>query len=206
MDISTYSGLQSAVASYLARSDLTNEIPVFIQMAENRLRRDLRIRPMLKVVTTTTVADDSTVELPADFLQMRDLHINADPIYVLKYDAPSVFYRNTFSTIVGKPTNYTTLAQEFQLSPIPDTNYTLQMLYYAAPQYLSDTNTTNAFTVNCPDLLLYASLAEAETYLMNDARVQTWSALYDRGLASITTSDDQGEYSGSPLTMTVALR
>lgn len=206
MDISTYSGLQSAVASYLARSDLTNEIPVFIQMAENRLRRDLRIRPMLKVVTTTTVANDSTVELPADFLQMRDLHINADPIYVLKYDAPSVFYRNTFSTITGKPTNYTTLAQEFQLAPIPDTDYTLQMLYYAAPQYLSNTNTTNAFTVTCPDLLLYASLAEAETYLMNDARVQTWSALYDRGLASLTTSDDQGEYSGSPLTMTVAIR
>lgn len=202
----TYSDLQSTIASYLARSDLTSMIPTFIQLGEIRLRRELRIRPMLKVVTTETTANDSTVELPSDFLEMRDLHINASPIYVLKYDAPSVFYRNTFSTITGRPTSYTALAQEFQLAPIPDTNYTLQMLYYAAPAYLSSTNTSNVFLANCPDLLLYASLAEAEPYIMNDERLTTWANLYQRGVEALKISDDQGEYAGSPLTMTVAVR
>lgn len=202
----TYSDLQTTIASYLARSDLTSMIPTFIQLGEIRLRRELRIRPMLKVVTTTTTASDSTVELPSDFLEMRDLHINSNPIYVLKYDAPNVFYRNTFSTVTGKPTNYTTLAQEFQLAPIPDTNYTLQMMYYAAPAYLSSTNTSNVFLANCPDLLLYASLAEAEPYIMNDERLTTWANLYQRGVEALKISDDQGEYAGSPLTMTVAVR
>jgi len=206
MDLSNYSGLKDAVASYLARSDLTNEIPVFIQLAENRLRRELRLRQMLKVSTTTTTANDSTVELPADFLEMRDLHLNTNPIAVLKYDTPNVFYRNTFSTISGKPVSYTVLAQEFQLSPIPDTNYTLQMLYYATPPYLTNTNTSNVFLVNCPDLLLYGALAEAEPYLMNDGRLETWAALYQRGKEALSISDDQGEYAGSPLTMTIALR
>lgn len=206
MAFTTYSELKTAVANYLARTDLSAQIPDFIQLGEIRLRRDLRIRQMLKVATTTTVANDSTVELPGDFLQMRDLHINATPIIVLKYDAPSVFYRNTFSTTSGQPTNYTTLAQEFQLAPIPDTNYTLQMLYYAAPPFLSDVVQSNTFIESCPDLLLYASLCEAEPYLMNDARVQTWAALYDRGVNALTVSDDQGEYSGSPLTMTIANR
>jgi hypothetical protein len=98
------------------------------------------------------------------------------------------------------------LAEEFQLAPIPDTNYTLQMLYYAAPPYLSSTNPSNVFLANCPDLLLYASLAEAEPYLMNDPRLETWANMYDRGLNALTISDDQGEYAGSPLTMTVPVR
>lgn len=206
MDLSNYSGLKAAVASYLARTDLTDEIPVFIQLAENRLRRELRLRQMLKVSTTTTVANDSTVELPSDFLEMRDLHLNTNPISVLKFDAPNVFYRNTFSTISGKPVSYTVLAQEFQLAPIPDTNYTMQMLYYAAPPYMSSTVPSNVFLANCPDLLLYGALAEAEPYLMNDARLETWAALYQRGKDALSISDDQGEYAGSPLTMTLALR
>ena len=202
----TYSDLQATIASYLARTDLTAMIPTFIQLAETRLQRELRIRPMLKVATTDTVANDSTVELPSDFLEMRDLHINASPIYVLKYDAPNVFYRNTWSAISGRPTNYTTLAQDFQLAPIPDTDYTLQMLYYAAPDYLSNTNQSNVFLANCPDLLLYASLAEAEPYIMNDERLTTWANLYQRGVEALKISDDQGEYAGSPLTMSVAIR
>ena len=79
MSILNYSDLQSTIASYLARTDLTVQIPDFIQLAETRLRRDLRIRQMLKVVTTATTPSDSTVELPSDFLQLLSQHsINHD--------------------------------------------------------------------------------------------------------------------------------
>jgi hypothetical protein len=206
MSITNYSDLQSTIASYLARTDLTAQIPDFIQLAETRLRRELRLRQMLKVVTTTTTADDGTVELPSDFLQMRDLHINTNPIQVVEYISPSNFYRNTWSTSVGLPRQYTILAQEFQFAPAPDTNYTLQMMYYAAPPYLSSTNPSNVFLANCPDLLLYGALGEAAPYLMDDGRLQTWASMYDRGLAALTVSDDQGEYSGSPIAITTSLR
>lgn len=206
MAITTYSELQSEIASYLARSDLTAQIPNFIQKAELRLRRELRIRQMLKVATTTTTANDSTVELPSDYLQMRDLHVNINPIQTIEYVSPSNFYRNTYSTVSGLPRQYTVLSQEFQFAPIPDSAYTLQMMYYAAPPYLSSTVSSNVFMVSCPDLLLYASLGEAEPYLMNDARLATWAQLYDRGLSALTVSDDQGEYGGSPLSITTSYR
>jgi hypothetical protein len=202
----TYSELQSEIAGYLARTDLTVEIPTFIQKAEIRLRRELRIRQMLKVSTTNCVANDSTVELPSDFLQMRDLHLNTNPITVLKYESPSNFYRNTWSTVSGLPIQYTVLANEFQLAPIPDSTYELQMLYYAAPPFLSNTNQSNEFMVTCPDLLLYAALGEAEPYLMNDGRLQTWASMYDRGTQALAVSDDQGEYAGSPISISLALR
>lgn len=206
MSITNYTDLKATIASYLARSDLTAQIPDFIQLAETRLRRELRIRQMLKVVTTATVAGDSTVELPSDYLQMRDLHMNTNPVQTLGYQSPSNFYRNTNAAISGVPLQYTVLAQEFQFAPIPDGVYTLQMIYYAAPPYLTTSNTSNVFLANCPDLLLYGALGEAESYLMNDPRLQTWAALYDRSLSALTVSDDQGEYGGSPLSISIATR
>lgn len=206
MAITSYSDLQTTIANYLARTDLTAIIPDFITLAELRLRRELRLRQMLKVATTTTTANDSTVELPSDFLEMRDLHLNTDPISVLKYDSPNIFYRNARANITGKPIQYTVLANDFQLAPIPDSNYTLQMLYYAAPAFLSTTNPSNVFLANCPDLLLYGALAEAAPYLMDDERINTWANFYQRGKDALTISDDQGEYAGSPMTITTARR
>lgn len=206
MSITNYTDLKATIASYLARSDLTTQIPDFIQLAETRLRRELRIRQMLKVVTTATVAGDGTVELPSDYLQMRDLHMNTNPIQTLGYQSPSNFYRNTNSSITGVPVQYTVLAQEFQFAPIPDGVYTLQMIYYATPPYLTTSNTSNVFLANCPDLLLYGALGEAESYLMNDPRLQTWAALYDRSLTALTVSDDSGEFGGSPLSISIATR
>ncbi len=199
MSFTSYSNLQTTIAGYLARSDLTTQIPDFIRLAETRLRRDLRIRQMLKSVTTSTVASDSTVELPSDFLEVRDLVINGSPPQPLNYASPSAFSRNTRTWESGKPLDYTVLANDFQLAPVPDAVYTVKMLYFAAPPFLSDTNTSNVFLANTPDVLLYGALLEAEPYLMNDARINTWGTMFDRALASIIRSDEQGQYSGVPL-------
>lgn len=204
MSIATYSDLKTTVANYLARSDLTTQIPDFITFAENRLRRQLRIRQMLKSVTTSTTGGDSTVELPADFLEVRDFYVNTNPIQPLTYASPSAFSRNSRVSQSGKPIDYTILAQEFKLAPAPDSAYTLELLYYAAPSYLSSTNVSNAFLINAPDALLYASLIEAEPYLMNDARMNTWGTMYDRAIASLTTSDEASQYSGVPLVIKTA--
>ena len=204
MAFTTYTELKASVADYLARTDLTTQIPDFITLAEKRLKRDLRIRQMLKVVTATTTAADSTVGLPSDFLSMRDLHVSTNPVSSIEYLSPSNFYRNARTTESGVPTKYTVLASEFVFAPIPDSAYTLSMLYYAAPTELSSSVSSNVFLVTCPDLLLYGALGEAEPYLLNDSRIQTWAALYDRGITSLSSSDESGEFASSPLSITIA--
>ena len=205
MSFTSYSDLQTAIAGYLARSDLTTQIPDFIRLAETRLRRDLRIRQMLKSVTTATVAGDETVELPSDFLEVRDFVVVGNPVQPLNYYSPSAFNRNTRSWESGKPVDYTVLANDFQLAPIPDGVYTVKMFYFASPVFLSDTNTSNAFLANTPDALLYGALLEAAPYLMDDARINTWGTMFDRAMASITRSDEQGQYSGVPLVIKTTL-
>ena len=206
MAIATYSDLKTSVANYLARSDLTSQIPDFIQFAEIRLRRELRIRQMLSSTTLTTTGGTETVNLPSDFLELKNIYVDGDPTWTLTYLTPSTLIRNGRTYEAGKPSYYTILASQVKFGPTPDTTYSVPLLYYAAPTFLSDSNTSNTWLVNCPDLLLYASLAEAEPYLMNDARLATWQAMYDRGLLGLRESDDRGEFSASPLTMSVTAR
>jgi hypothetical protein len=206
MSFATYSDLQTSIAGYLARSDLTTQIPDFITFAENRLRRELRIRQMLKSVTTATVSGDSTVELPSDFLQVRDFVVLTNPITPLSYSSPSALSNDLRASEVGVPKSYTILANDFLVSPIPDGVYTARLLYYAAPAYLSSSNASNVFLTTAPDALLYASLLEAEPYLMNDARINTWGSMYDRAITTLAKSDQEGQYSGVPLAMKLTPR
>jgi hypothetical protein len=201
MALTDYSSLKTSVASYLARSDLTDQIPDFIRLAEERLARDLRTRKMLVVARADTTGNDSTVGLPADFLEMRDIHVRTTPVQSLTYRSPNAFFAGSRTTDIGKPIDYTILSSEIQFAPVPDTAYSIQMLYYAKPTLLSDSNTSNVFLANYPDALLYAALGEAEPYLMNDARLQTWAALYDRAITAINTADQSSEYGGQPMSM-----
>ena len=206
MAFSNYSALRTTIASYLGRTDLTTMIPTFITLAEARLQRELRTRQLLKSATATMAANDATVGLPADFLEMRDLYIQGNPRMPVTYLTPSAFTRDARADESGSPHYYTVIGSELLFAPIPDGQYVLEMLYYYKPVVLSDSNVSNAFLANYPDLLLYGSLAQAEPYLMNDARLATWASLYADTLNLIETSDEGAEYNGVPLQMKLTSR
>jgi hypothetical protein len=206
MSFSNYSALQTTIASYLGRTDLTAMIPTFITLAEARLQRELRTRPMLKSATATMTGGDNTIGLPTDFLEMRDLFTQGNPRMPVSYMSPSAFTRNARATESGRPVDYSVIGSEMNFAPIPDGAYVLEMLYYYKPDVLSSTNASNVFLANYPDLLLYGSLAQAEPYLMNDARLATWASLYASTLELIATSDDSSEYNGVPLQMKLTNR
>jgi hypothetical protein len=206
MGYTNYTDLQASVAGYLGRSDLSAQIPDFIRFAEIRLARELRTRLMLKSATAPTVGNDARVALPTDFLEIRDLFVQGNPRLPVTYLSPSAFTRDARADESGSPVFYTVLASEFQFAPIPDAVYTLEILYYAKPPVLSSTNASNVFLANYPDALLYGALLEAEPYLINDARSQTWATLYDRAVKNISDADQGGEYSGIPLQMKITSR
>ena len=71
--ITNYSTLQSTIADYLNRQDLTAQIPTFIQLAEADMNTRLRCREM--IVRATTTNDDEFVRLPLDFLESINLQL-----------------------------------------------------------------------------------------------------------------------------------
>ena len=187
MAFTNYTTFVATVANYLGRDDLTSVIPDFVELGQHRMTRDLRVQEMLKSATASTVAGDSTIAFPSDMLEVRDIHISGNPHYELEYQTPNQFYKNNNATTSGTPRYYTMLGQEFQFAPVPDGTKTVQILYYAKPTFISSSNASNVFLANFPDALLYATLAEAEPYLVNDDRIQTWASLYDRACLLYTS-------------------
>ena len=200
MALTNYTTFTATIESYLARNDLTSVIPDFVQLAQLRLSRDLRTERMLMVATTSP--SDNKVAFPSDFLELREMHLQGNPPILLEFQTPDLFFRNGQTTLSGRSHYFTMLGTEFQFAPSQDTSYTVQILYYAQPTFISSTTASNLFLAYYPDALLYATLAEAEPYLYNDPRIATWSALYDRAIANIKKSDLGQTYSYTTLSVT----
>jgi hypothetical protein len=200
MALTNYTTFVATVESYLARTDLTSVIPDFVQMAQLRMSRDLRTERMLKVATTSPT--DNKVAFPSDFLELREMHFQGNPPILLEFQTPDLFFRNGQTTLSGRSHYFTMLGTEFQFAPSQDSSYTIQILYYAQPTFISSTTSSNLYLAYYPDALLYATLAEAEPYLYNDPRVTTWSSLYDRAIANIKQSDLGQTYAYTTLNVT----
>ena len=204
MAFTNYTSFVTTVENYLARDDLGTVIPDFIELAQERLSRDLRVQEMLKVSTADTTAGDKNIAFPTDFLELREIHIDGTPVYTLEYQTPDKFFRNGKTHQSGVPTHFTMLGAEFQFAPVPDGTQTVQILYYAKPDFISTTQASNVYLAYFPDALLYATLAEAEPYLMNDERVQVWASLYDRAITNIKENDKGATFSSATLNVTTS--
>ena len=203
MALSTFTELKDAVADWLDRSDLTDRIPDFITLAEARLNRDLRIRPMEVRSSMETTASQRYFNLPGGYLQMRNMQINTNPITPLEYITPEMLDRLYGSDTTGKPRAYSLIGDEIQLAPIPDSDYTVEMAFYEKFTPLGDgtsgTVTSNWLTTNAPDVLLYGALLEAEPFIKNDERIGLWLNAYNGAIKKLQDADARDRHSGSAL-------
>ena len=203
MALGTFTELKDAVADWLDRSDLTARIPDFITLAEARLNRDLRIRPMEVRSSMETTSGQRYFNLPGGYLQMRNMQMNTNPITPLEYITPEMLDRLYGSDTTGKPRAYTLIGDEIQLAPVPDSDYTVEMAFYEKFTPLGDgtsgTVTSNWLTTNAPDILLYGSLMEAEPFIKNDERIALWLNAYNSAVKKLQDADARDRHSGSAM-------
>ena len=199
MAISNYTELQTAVANWLDRDDLTARIPEFIALAEARFNRVLRIRSMEAKYTANTVAGQRNLALPASYIQMRNFQVNSNPLTTLSYVTPEIYDRLWGGSTSGTPKFYTILANEVSFGPIPATVMEVEMLFYKKFENLSGSVATNWLITNAPDIYLYGSMLEAEPFIMNDERVPLWAQALQQGISDLQEQDNKDRHSGSAL-------
>jgi len=199
MAIGTYAELQTAVANWLDRDDLTARIPEFIALAEARMNRVLRIRLMEAKYTASTVAAQRNYALPTSYIQMRNFQINTSPITPLQYVTPEIYDRLWGGSADGTPQFYTIVAGEVQLGPLPASVLTMEMLFYKKITALSGSNPTEAMLTDNPDVYLYGALLEAEPFIMNDERVGLWAQGFQQAISDLQEQDNKDRHSGSAL-------
>lgn len=200
MSISTYAELKSTIADFLARDDLTTQIPNFIQLAEGRMNRELETREQQKRVTATLETGDEYVALPTDMREIREVKLNTSPIKVLDYYSPVGLDQSYGSTSTGKPSGYSVVGRELKLRPVPDASYTAEIIYIGNLNSLSDSATTTLF-LRSPDLYLYGSLTEAYAYLLDEQRASVYDSKFTRALEEVKVDEQRSQYGSGSLSI-----
>ena len=173
----TLATLKTAVQDYLEVSEttFTNQLPRFIQESEDRIFSLVQLPEQRKNVQGNVTAGNRFLATPTDFYASMSIAIiNSNSYDYLDFKHPSFVREFSPGTTQGTPRYYTLFDEtSFEISPIPDSNYTVEVHYLSKPGSLtsgSDSGTTTLST-DYPDALLYGTLVEGAIFLKEPSEV-----------------------------------
>jgi len=199
--MTTYAQLQSDVAAWLDRDDLTTRIPSFIVLAEQEVNRRLRVLEMEELSSTPLSTVSQYYDLPPRFIEARNIYTDKTAIKKLGYVTPEQMVLTTpDSSSSPSPKQYTITDGKIKLDVImADSNNNLFIAYFKAFEALSETNTTNWLLTNAYALLLYGSVLAAELFLYNDERLPLIKVSFDQIILELNDQAWNARYSGDSL-------
>jgi len=194
--ITNYATLQSTIADYLNRADLTSQIQTFIQFAEADLNTRLRDRSM--IVRAEATSNQEYVQLPADWLEAINLQIvdGQSPLRYITLDESDIVNASKAFT---QPRFFSLMNGAIELVPPPAVNIDIEMIYYGKIPALSDAVATNWLLNKAPDVYLYGALTHAAPFLMDDQRMAVFGQIYLTRVQSLQDETQKSLHSGSPL-------
>ena len=203
MAITNYTTLQSAIADFLNRDDLTAVIPTFIQLAEAQMQREVRHWKMEARVSGQQSGGDEYMQIPADWLETIRMHITGSGTSAITMTSRAAMAdirakNEDVSTVL--PYYYCHADSQFQLYPTPAEDTDIELLYYQKIPDLAS-NTTNWLLSDAPDVYLYGSLLHSAPYLAEDARVAVWAQMYSAAVQNVNSASEKARYSGSGMTL-----
>lgn len=198
MALANYSDLVAHIQSECddTSTDFVAKIPDAIGAAEAWFRRELRVDDM--VAASTVTASSETTALPSGFKGLVAIDVDGSPDRPLEAMSLPELKRAFPSNQTGKPYAYAIADEKFWWGPIPDTSYTVNIVYSASVPGLQ-ANTTNWLMTNHPDLYRAGALAYAFLWL-DDRERAALNMEMARGIVESINKDSAKKRAGaSPL-------
>lgn len=197
MAFNNYSDLQSSIANWLHRSDLTTLIPDFIKLAEVRMNRTLDAVKMEKDVTLNMTVGSRYVLLPTDMQSPIALWLETyKPRRELLMKLPSTM--PVIGNVNMVPNYYCIDGLNLAFDCKADQAHELTF------RYLQELNLqaqiTNSVLQDYPDLYLYASLLEASPYVRDMNMIGFFQSKYDTVLKEISRDQNKNRNKVSLIT------
>lgn len=191
MSISTYSELVTAVTRASFRSDLTNDIPNFIQLCES----DMQIR--LKLVdfesTSTLTVTTGSAALPTDYKGMRNVYWDGDTDRPLSYLTPDKF--DGLVKTSNLPNFYTIKGTDIEFLTTLSGSAILN--YKAKFTPIDGTNATNAIITTYPDAYMHGTMMQLYLFTRDAANAQTRQTAYEQAIQRIVKDNNDRKYGAS---------
>ena len=169
-----------------------DQLENIILNAQYRIMRDVPIDADRKQQSGNLVTGQESINAPAGSLFIRGIQVYTSTsettganTYLEKKDVTYLqeYVSSTASAKRGKPKYYAsfggatgdsdTNSGRIYLSPTPDSTYKFRVHYNKMPATLESGNTSNYISLNFPNGLLYACLAEAYGFLKGPADMLT---------------------------------
>ena len=183
----TLTELKTLIQNYVENEETTfvSTLNDFIINAEDRIFELIQLDYFRKNVTGNLTAGNTYLTAPSDFLSSFSLAVidsNDDYHYLDKKH--TTFMREYSNDAVatserGRPLYYGDFDKELStgtdngstliVSPVPDTNYSVELHYLYKPTSLTSSTTGTWISQNARNALLYGSLIEAYTFMKGDA-------------------------------------
>lgn len=154
--MSDYGTMQSNIATFLRRDDLSSEIPIAIKRAIAHYSNE--DWPWLQARTTasiTTSSSTKTVTIPSDFKSVVTLLVTVNSAKYELYqrtqkEIEELYYDESLTEI---PLRYAIWDGNFYLYPIPDDTYVLTLDYYQELTELANSTDSNEWTTTAEELI-----------------------------------------------------
>lgn len=195
MALSNYSELQTAVITHAMRTgdtEFTASVPDMVKLAHTRINREFRIRDMEASATITIASGEG--DLPSgylEFISVKDASGNV--LKVADQDFADEQYANAAS---GTSKHFAIMGSKIKTWPASSSNLTMR--YYQEIEDLATAvSGTNWLLTKAPGVYLYGTLAEAAVFMMDDARLQVWAALYENLKRDLGNENFMAKYARS---------
>lgn len=191
--IANYGDLKTQIGRWLNRTDLDDDIPEFVRIAESLIRTDIKVRTQ-ELVTTGTLTGE-TLELPSRLNEVRRLVVEDRE---LAFITPENYQRlNRLS--VSRPARYYTIigSNFYILGGQSGDDYSLT--YWEWFDYFSDDADTNWLLLNSPDVFLWAGCEAGALFLKDYSAATDYRNRYELAVKRVQDREKEMRYSGGPM-------
>ena len=207
----TYSSLKTDIQTWAENTgtDFTNQLDTFIDNTQQKLSREIDPVGFNQNVNSSTSVGDRFITLPSAIEPMLINYVNIivnnerQFLEIKPLEYVQEYWPN--ASITSTPRYFSNFDDNtLYIAPTPDAEYTIELGYQGRINPLSNTNTTNWYTENASDALLYGSLSEANLFTKNMEDYNIYKQKYVESVAAINNEARRNrrtdyKFPGSPL-------
>lgn len=206
----TYAKLKALIASYLHRTDLTDEIVTFIQLAQARISRDLNIKEFETREDFTITAGEAFHILPSTLISLISVDVpyagGRRPLTLMSPTQIDVQKKNPvgpgFSSsglVEDTPLYYALYGEEMEIYPTPPEDLVADLIYRSRMAFFSADTDTNTLLTENPNIFIYAAMLEAMPFIQDQKNLAVWTQMYNSEVERLNEVADEWRYSGAPV-------
>jgi len=177
-----YNDLIAEIANWLNRDDLNDDIPSFIQYAEERINRVSNLSAQEVEASVAMVVGQEYSDFPAGLTEIISLDFDDQNYLSLEKVAIKVLDDGKNLSISGRPQFYAVSDSNFYWNILPDQAYALTARYWKKWDIQNDN--TNWLLTNNPSAYIYAALAHAGSFI-DHPKQQQWEVKANQILEEI---------------------